>query len=138
MKNIKERLMNGESAEAILKELSSQVANAEREIERENRKKALESEKLSKARGAFVDSVVNYLKALGAIKETDDTTVAKEMLYKILKESEGEVKMYSQMLDKFGSMSTPIMVPIKPAVTANSSRPKSDEVLRDFLKKSLY
>lgn len=132
MKDIKERLMNGESAEAILKDLSSQVAKAEHEIERESRKKALENEKLSRARGAFVDSVVNYLKALGAIKETDDTTEAKEMLYNILKESEGEIKMYGQMLDRFGVMPTPI-------VMERAAKPKnnSDMVLRDFLKKSL-
>lgn len=133
MKDIKERLMSGESAEAILKELSSQVANAEREIEREKQRKAAESAKLSKARRVFVDAVVLYLKELGVVKDTEDTedtAEAKDMLYNVLKESEDEFIMYGKMLDKIKTVS--MKSTGTPAPMANS-----DIVLRDFLKKSL-
>lgn len=130
MKDIKERLMSGESAEAILKELSSQVANAEREIEREKQRKAAESAKLSKARRVLVDAVVLYLKELGVVKDTEDTAEAKDMLYNILKESEDEFIMYGKMLDKIKTVS--MKSTGTPAPMANS-----DIVLRDFLKKSL-
>lgn len=130
MKDIKERLMSGESAEAILKELSSQVANAEREIEREKQRKAAESAKLSKARRVLVDAIVLYLKELGVVKDTEDTAEAKDMLYNILKESEDEFIMYGKMLDKIKTVS--MKSTGTPAPMANS-----DIVLRDFLKKSL-
>lgn len=130
MKDIKERLMSGESAEAILKELSSQVANAEREIEREKQRKAAESAKLSKARRVLVDAVVLYLKELGVVKDTEDTAETKDMLYNILKESEDEFIMYGKMLDKIKTVS--MKSTGTPAPMANS-----DIVLRDFLKKSL-
>lgn len=134
MNDIKERLMNGESADSILKDFGSQVAKAEREIEREKKKNS-DDMAVCAAREKFVDATAEYMVALGVIDEADCTAQDKAFLNKVIAAYEEHLKAYGKSLDRLFGLSTPVAsVKVMPVT---KEKVDSDAVLRDFLEKSL-
>ncbi len=106
MDNIKDILASGTiTADDLLAQLTAQIETAQKELEEERKAASTKEEELDIARESVLEAILNYLDALGAINLNDleDGEYDKLILTftEAVKETEGEIKAYSRMLDSF-------------------------------------
>lgn len=136
--NMKEVLKSGDAtAEELLEQFKTQLAEAQAELKAEKEKEeaakraaeeAAAADELDEIRAELVDIILDYLIALGVVDEDDLDDDDVEKLTESLKAVEKEMKRYAQVMDMLKALEV-----AKPTTKA-AHKSSEDEILAKFLK----
>ena len=128
MNTVKDMLKSGIAPEELMANLQKEIADAQAEL-------SGETANIDEVRADLVDAMLDYVVALGLIKENDINDEDVEMLTEMLKNAEEEmmaqVKFLTMMKNVLGKS-----MEIKKTETAPVKEPQidSDAILRNFLR----
>ena len=128
MNTVKDMLKSGIAPEELMANLQKEIADAQAEL-------SGETANIDEVRVDLVDAMLDYVVALGLIKENDindeDVEILTEMLKNAEEEMMAQVKSLTMMKNVLGKS-----MEIKKAETAPVKKPQvdSDAILRYFLR----